>query len=101
MIQAKSKLAEYVCKRCGDIQYVFDNEEERLVQGNCGRVLRWCHDFRKMPPSPRVVHATETYMSDQPQLDSLRTIYELDRILNLEAAEEREVKALNKARLYE
>lgn len=100
MSQEIGKFTEYKCGRCGESQYVFEGEEERLQQGNCGVVTRWCHIFEKMPPSPRVVHCTAAYMTEY-QLDSLPSMYELDRVLNIEAAEEREVKALNKARLYE
>jgi hypothetical protein len=50
-----------------------------------------------MPNDPVVVHSTGTYMSDA-QLDSIRTIYELDRQLNIEVRQEKEMMALNEAR---
>lgn len=93
-------LIEYKCSRCGEGQLVFSGEEgARLrIRGSCGVATRWCHTFVAMPPSPSVVHCTNTYMSD-PQLDSLKTMYELDRQLNIEAAEERELKAYNQIRI--
>jgi hypothetical protein len=51
-----------------------------------------------MPPDPTVVHCTNTYMSEA-QLDSIKTMYELDKILNYEAREEREIKILNETRI--
>lgn len=86
------------CTRCGEKQLAFLNEKKRLVQGNCMVYLRWCHDFQPLPPDPSVVHCTNTYMSE-PQLDSLKTIYELDRILNIEARDEKELKILQEARI--
>jgi hypothetical protein len=53
--------------------------------------------YEKLPPNPRVVLATNTYMSD-PQLDSIHSVYELDRQLNIEAAEEREMQGFQYAR---
>lgn len=85
-------LREYQCVRCGNAQLVFDGEEHKLrLGGNCGKVTRQCCEVRKMPPSPAVVHTTDTWMSD-PTLDSYPSTYELDRQLNIEAREEAEMK---------
>lgn len=90
-------LREYCCERCGETQYVFEGEENRLKQGNCGKMTRWCHNFVKMPPKVMIVHTTDTWMSE-PHLDSYETTYELDRQLNIEAEYHRELKILNEAR---
>lgn len=90
-------LREHRCTRCGETQYAFEGEEHRIVQGNCGKFMRWCHNFRVMPPNPIVIHTTDTWMSE-PQLDSFQTVYELDRQLNIEAANERETKLMLEAR---
>ncbi len=90
-------LREYKCSRCGDTQYVFEGEESsRLLQGNCGRVARWCHNYEKMPPLASVVHMTEIFMLSQ--LDSIDTIHELCTSITREAAEDREAKAHQEAR---
>jgi len=90
-------LREHRCVRCGHGQLVFDGEEHRLRQGNCGRLLRWCHDYRIMPPTPTVVHTTDTWMSE-PHLDSFESTYELDRILNIEVREAKEMQMFNEVR---
>lgn len=91
-------LREWRCK-CGDVQYVFDGEEKtRLRQGgSCPPFTRRCHQYIKQPPNPVVVHTTDTWMSE-PHLDSFITVYELDRQLNIEAANERETKLMLEAR---
>lgn len=78
-------LREYRNKKTGKSFYVFAGEEHK-VPGNI-------KDYRLMPPNPSTVIATHVYMTEMPQLDSLKTIYELDRILNIEAEQEREDKA--------
>lgn len=83
-------LKEYVCSCCGNTQYVFEGEENRLKQGLCE------HSFEKMPPSFLVVHSSEIFMLSQ--LDSVHTIDDLDKALTLEAADDREVRAQNEAR---
>lgn len=90
-------LREYRCERCGETQYVFEGEEHKLAQGNCGRMTRWCHRFEKIPPKLMIVHTTDTWMSE-PSLDSFHTTYELDRQLNIEARHEKETKLLNEVR---
>lgn len=86
-------LREYRCEKCNTPQYVFESEEFRLspCENNCN-----CK-FIKMPPNPVVVHTTDTWMSE-PQIDSFITVYELDRQLNIEAANERETKLMLEAR---
>lgn len=96
---SKSGLTEYKCRGCGDSMFAFPNEDLRvfdIYRHSCVNP-----DIEKMPPNPLIVHSTQSYMTDSPYLDSIYTQYELDRILNIEAEEQREMKALNKARLYE
>lgn len=81
-------LNEYICAKCGLRQLAFENE---LTQGNCGTIIRWCHDFVKMPPKVQVITATAMYMHEY-QLDSFHTVYELDRQLNIEARNEKEME---------
>lgn len=82
-------LQEYQCDRCGKRELAFDGEP--LQQGNCGKVTRWCHNFIELPPRPSVVVATAMYMQEF-QLDSWATVYELDRLLNIEAREAKELE---------
>jgi hypothetical protein len=51
-----------------------------------------------MPPKVSVVLATTGLMLDEPQLDSLITIYELDRQLNMEARDAIEMEIYQQAR---
>lgn len=95
-------LRQYKCKTCGCMALAFENEQIRLVQhdGNCSsseRPLAYTHDFEALPPNPVVVHTTDTWMSEA-HIDSFQTVYELDRQLNIEAANERETKAMLEAR---
>lgn len=90
-------LREYKCRRCNHSQYVFEGEEHRIAQGNCGKITRWGHDLQLMPPNPVVIHTTDTWMSE-PHIDSLHTIYELDRQLNIETREAKEMELFNKVR---
>jgi hypothetical protein len=83
----------YECKTCKRKQFAFDGETDR-IDWECKS--KWC-EIVVLPPNPTTVHATNTYMSE-PQLDTLSTIYELDRILNIEAREEKELKILNEYR---
>jgi len=93
-------LIRYKCERCGNEQLVFSGEEEkRLAQGNCGHVTRWCHNFIALPPSPVVVHATNSFMSTELMLDTIWTIHDLDRQLNFEVSEEKELKVYNEFRV--
>lgn len=48
--------------------------------------------WEKMPPSPVVIHQTESFMSEA-VLDSMDTAIELDRILTRERSHERDLKA--------
>lgn len=47
-------------------------------------------NYEKLPPNPEIVHSVRVYMVEIPRLDSLSTIHELDRQLNLEAEKDRE-----------
>ena len=75
------------------IYYAFANEEHRLPSHSS------MDEFIKLPPNPTVVLATATYMTEDAQLDSLKSIYELDRQLNLEAEDEREMIFYQYARI--
>lgn len=71
----------------GRIEYAFSGEEDRIASKD------WEEEFERLPPNPTVIIATKTYMAEQPLLDSFKTMYELDRVLNIEAEQEREDKA--------
>lgn len=85
--------------KSGNTEYVFEGEEHRLpapldeedftmwIQGF------WDLFYEKLPPNPSTILATATFMTDMPYLDSLKTIYELDRKLNIEAEQDREDRA--------
>lgn len=82
-------LVAYKCADCKKTQYAFVGEEHRLQDDGC--------NYEAQPPDPTTIHATNTYMSE-PQLDSLLTVYELDRMLNIEVSEEKELIAFNEFR---
>lgn len=83
-------LREYRCE-CGEVAYLFDDEEVDSRGGhNCDGPF--AHVWHKMPPRVVTVIATSSFMLDEPQLDSLHTIYELDRQLNIEARETKETE---------
>ena len=80
------------------IEYAFEGEEYRLtddltIEGDCQYRFEWDEIWEKLPPNPSVILATTSYMAGVPYLDSLKTMYELDRILNIEAEQAREDKA--------
>lgn len=79
---------EYRCRCCGAVAYAFENEEHKLRLINKYILCRW----EKMPPSPVVIHQTESFMSEA-VLDSMDTAIELDRILTRERSHERDLKA--------
>lgn len=98
--------ASYVNKNTGKTYYAFEGEEYRLpgvVPGSRGKELvhfseKWPDLYIKLPPNPKVVLSTFVYMTEDPQLDSMQGIYELDRMLNIEASEEKEAAAVQTAR---
>jgi hypothetical protein len=83
----------YQCTTCKEKRFAFDGEQDR-IDWECS--TKWC-EIVPLPPNPTTVHATNTYMSE-PQLDTLSTVYELDRILNIEAREEKELQVFNEYR---
>ncbi len=87
---------EYVNINTGESFFCFEDDENRLP--DVGDKL-WRDIYVKMPPTPVVVHSTNEFMTEDPVLDSLTTIYELDRQLNIEAENERDLKALEQARI--
>ena len=81
----------------GKVFYCFEGEEDRLPPIDAIHCV-FENFYEKLPPNPNVVQSTTTFMTEDPQLDSLETIYELDRILNIEAEEEREAQTFQVAR---
>jgi len=80
----------------GKIGYAFEGEEHRLdriVRTPGERLFGWDLFWEKLPPNPSVILATSVFMTEMPYLDSLKSIYELDRMLNIEAEQDREDKA--------
>lgn len=95
-------MTEWKCSWCKQSRYLFEGEQ-KLTIGGClwqpGRHFKILpHHWEKMPPKISVVLATTGLMLDEPQLDSLITIYELDRQLNLEARDEIEMEIYQRAR---
>ena len=88
-------LVEFRCQQCQTAQLVFDTEPQRLL--DCPHCQQTKTLLKKIPPRPIVIHMTETWTSE-PQFDSIYTIYELDRQLNIEAREAKEMEMVNKAR---
>lgn len=88
-------LKAYRNKEDGSIHYAFEGEEHRMPHSDyLSWHWRWMYD--KLPPNPVTILATSVYMCGSPQLDSLKSIYELDRQLNIEAEGEREDKEYQK-----
>jgi hypothetical protein len=88
-------LREQQCTKCGEKRLVFDDENK--PSGDCRSMVS--HNFVMLPPQPVVVHSTETFMSTEVRLDSHYTIYELDRVLSIEARDEEEMKIFQQARI--
>lgn len=85
-------LNRFKCQRCEETKLSFNDTD--FHSGNCGgpsRNLRQCHIWIKLPPKVNVILATSLYMQEY-QLDSWPTVYELDRQLNIEAREEKEMQ---------
>lgn len=81
-------IQEYRCKICD--HSVLSFEDEFTQDGRCDEHTHHCWEVQ--PPVAVTVIATNLFMLDFPQLDSIHTIYELDRQLNIEAREEKEMK---------
>jgi len=80
----------------GSVHYAFEGEEHRLPRppnclGNMGET--WMLFYEVLPNNPSTILATSTFMTEMPYLDSMKSMYELDRILNIEAEQDREDKA--------
>ena len=90
----------YKCKKTGELYYAFRGEEHRLpgvIPGPRGSESlpvekTWPKLYDIQPPNPTVVIGTATWMAGV-YLDSMKSMYELDRLLNIEAEQEREDKA--------
>lgn len=98
---------EYKCRYCGRSAYAFVGEENRL---RCAGLVDGCYNasrrtdvfeagWEKLPPSPRVIHQTECFLSE-PVLDSMDSNIELDRILTREKSHDRELKLTLEARKH-
>jgi hypothetical protein len=85
----------YKCKVCGHCVYSFP---EDLPKKNTKCNVNG-HLYEEQSNYPVVVHATNSFMSTELMLDSAWTIHELDRILNIETAEEKQIKFLNDYRI--
>ena len=87
-----------------EVFYAFEGEEHRLpCPLSASEGMEWVQGFwwffyEKLPPNPTVVLATSVYMTEDPQLDSIKTIYDLDAELNTEARDEAEHQAAQIAR---
>ena len=91
-------LRHYKCAKCRDSVFLFPEDFAiRADFDGCGNLDTEAHFWEELPPNPVTVHSTETYMS-VPQIDSIKTVYELDRQLNIEAQQDRELLALGEAR---
>ena len=88
---------EYINDTTGESHYCFEGEEEGKLPG-VGKRYAWWILYKKTPPNPTVIQSTSEYMAEDPVLDSLKSIYELDRQLNIEAETDRELKELEQAR---
>lgn len=86
-------LQYYKCKTCGKERFVFGNESAKLQTCPCGQP-----NFVQLYHKQMVVHGIKSYGSEHYALDSLGTLHELNRILDLEAASLREMRGLNEAR---
>ena len=81
------------------IEYAFEGEEMRLADTPDEyhlwglNDLGWSGVWEKLPPDPTVILATTSYMAGVPYFDSMKTMHELDRLLNIEAEQAREDKA--------
>lgn len=90
-------MQQYRCRLCGDVRYLFDSELEKL-HGPCRGPIRSMHSHQPVHSTPMIVHGIAGFMTEHYMLDSLGTLHELNRVLDLEASAEKEVKHLNEAR---
>lgn len=92
-------LREFRCLLCGVSGLAFPEEAERVAGIFKTDNTSCVHSIYMVPQRPNVVMATEQFMVDGGfYLDSMGSIYELDRILNVEARTEKEMKFLETAR---
>lgn len=85
----------YKCKNCNYCIYSFP-EDLYKKNKNCNDGE---HNFETQKHYPTIVHATNSFISTELMLDSIWTIHELNRILNIETSEEKQIKLLNKHRI--
>jgi hypothetical protein len=82
-------LVRYKCSNCGKEALEFTGEDRiKELQLDCV--------FEPMPPDPVVVHATNSFTSTELMLDSVWSIHDLDRQLNIEVSDETEAKMYNR-----
>lgn len=70
------------------VEYCFWGEEKNLTFP--------LNEYTLLPPNPCVIQSTISFFTEDPYLDSLPTISDLNEILTREAAEEREEKSYHK-----
>lgn len=87
-------LRKYILKRDPKVVcYCFDDEVDKKLGE------KWEKRFVRLPPNPTIIHAMFDYMTEDPVLDSLGSIYELDRQLNIDAENDRELREMEQARI--
>jgi DNA-directed RNA polymerase subunit RPC12/RpoP len=86
-------LQYYKCQTCSRERFVFSDEQSKLNSCPCGHP-----NFVNFFNRQMIVHGIKSYGSEHYALDSLGTLHELNRILDLEAASLREIRGLNEAR---
>jgi len=87
-------LQRFRCRSCDVKVLAFEDETIDELSPNIPSCLPdscGYHYWEVLPPNCSVVIATSQFMQDY-QLDSWSTVYELDRLLNIEAREEKELK---------
>jgi hypothetical protein len=86
---------QFKCIFCGKEFYSFPEDLNKKLH-SCSKNIS---SFVELPHYPVVVHATNSFMSTEFMLDSTWTIHELDRILNFEVSEEKQLKSLHDFRI--
>jgi hypothetical protein len=77
-------LCAYQHKKTLKIEYFFAGEEP-WIQHYIG-------EYILLPPNPVTVPSTVSYMTEDPYLDSMPSLHDLDQVLTMEAAQDREDK---------
>jgi hypothetical protein len=85
-------MVSYRCSICKDRHHFYKDEE--IKNNGCKSEKNNTHSWQVVPTVINTVIATNAFMLDDPQLDSIRTIHDLDRILNIEARDAKETEIL-------